>query len=250
MADEETLWLAAARFDDKHATLEDLERAGLVVRARNGTAVGFSHQMVFEHVLARNFARVRGGLSKYVLQRQSSLFVRPKLRAALAYMRAVEPHAYEQEIGQMWRVPRLRHHLRQLLIEFLGAQDEPSDREELLMVPILLNRQSTLRAPALAAVSGSRGWFRRLHQTAIGQIMREETPPVPIIGVLTSAWSFAPNEAFGLVKDNWASRPQKDFLLGRYSTVAVVGMLVCISGSSAAQLAKTVGQTGGTSAIV
>jgi hypothetical protein len=124
MAGEETLWLAAARFDEQHTALEDLERAGIVVRARHGTAVGFSHQMVFEHALARNFARLQGGLSKYVLERQSSLFVRPKLRAALDYMQAVEPRTYEREIDQIWQVPNLRHHLRQLLVEFLGRQNE------------------------------------------------------------------------------------------------------------------------------
>src|SRR5208282_5461528 len=79
-------------------------------------------------------------------------------------------------------------------------------------VPILLDRSSPLRAPALAAISGSRGWFRRLHRAAIGQIMREETPPIPIIAVLTSAWSFAQDEVFGLIKDEWSSRPEKDFL--------------------------------------
>ena len=212
MAEEETLWLAAARFDDQHTTLEDLERAGIVVRDRKGTAVGFSHQMVFEHALARNFARLRGGLSKYVLERQSSLFVRPKLRAALAYLRVVEPHAYERELAQIWQVPNLRHHLRQLLLEFLGRQDEPSDGEELLVVPVLLDSSSPLRGFALAATSGSRGWFGRLHRKVIGQIMREETPPVPIIAVLTSAWSFAPDGVFGLIKENWSNRPEQDSL--------------------------------------
>ena len=212
MAEEETLWLAAARFDEQHATLEDLESAGILVRGRNGAAVGFSHQMVFEHALARNFARLPGGLSNYVLGRQSSLFVRPKLRAALAYMRAVEPHAYERELNQIWQAVNLRYHLQQLLAEFLGQRDEPSDREELLLVPVLLDRSSPVRAPSLNAIVGSRGWFRRLHRSAIGQIMREAEPPISIIGLLTSAWNFSQEEVFELIKDNWSGHPQKDFL--------------------------------------
>jgi SEFIR domain/ATPase family associated with various cellular activities (AAA) len=212
MAEEETLWLAAARFDEQHATLEDLESAGILVRGRNGAAVGFSHQMVFEHALARNFARLPGGLSNYVLRRQSSLFVRPKLRAALAYMRAVEPHAYEREFNQIWQAANLRYHLQQLLAEFLGQQDEPSDREELLLVPVLLDRSSPVRALSVNAIVGSRGWFRRLHRSAIGQIMREAEPPISIIGVLTSAWNFSQEEVFELLKDNWSGHPQKDFL--------------------------------------
>ena len=53
-------------------------------------SIRFTHQTLFDYALARSFARQRGRLSKYVLERRNSLFIRPKLWAALTYLRAVE----------------------------------------------------------------------------------------------------------------------------------------------------------------
>jgi hypothetical protein len=201
-----------ARFDDRHSAVEDLEASGILVRLRKGGAIGFSHQTVFEHALARNFARAQGGLSKYVAERQASLFVRPKLWVSLGYLRDVDDQAYEREINYIWLIPNLRHHLRQLVVEFIGQQNEPSDLEELLLVPLLLDRSSPLRAAALAAISGSRGWFNRLEATAITPIMREEKPPVAVVAVLSKARDFVPRNVLALIQTNWLGYPDKDFL--------------------------------------
>ncbi len=91
MADEETLWLPKARFDHCADDLRALEAAGVLTSAKG--RIGFTHQMVFDHALARSFAATAGArLSTYVLQRRSSHFVRPKLWAGLNYLRAVDPN--------------------------------------------------------------------------------------------------------------------------------------------------------------
>src|SRR3546814_13352809 len=79
MAEEETLWLAASRFDDRLGSLKRLEALGFIVRSENDLSIAFSHQTVFDYVLARTFVRSTGLLSTYVLERQASLFVRAKV---------------------------------------------------------------------------------------------------------------------------------------------------------------------------
>src|SRR3546814_2920759 len=81
MAEEETLWLAASRFDDRLGSLKRLEALGFIVRSENDLSIAFSHQTVFDYVLARTFVRSTGLLSTYVLERQASLFVRAKVRS-------------------------------------------------------------------------------------------------------------------------------------------------------------------------
>src|SRR3546814_1093096 len=60
MAEEETLWLAASRFDDRLGSLKRLEALGFIVRSENDLSIAFSHQTVFDYVLARTFVRSTG----------------------------------------------------------------------------------------------------------------------------------------------------------------------------------------------
>ena len=207
MADEESLWLATARFDESTRDIDALESAGILTRLDR--RVGFMHQTLFDYALARNFAREPGRLSGYVLERQESLFLRPKLWAALTYLRDAEPNAYHGEFEAIWNAPNLRRHLRYLLIEFIGQQAEPTAREEVLMVEAL--RLPPQKARAYRALSGSPGWFNGFHRTFIADAMSEDDEAAnQMIGVLVRAWSFAPRDVEQLLQDRWAPYPEHD----------------------------------------
>ena len=209
MSDEETLWLAAARFDDRSTVLDELEAAGILTRSGNGASVGFRHQTLFDHALARMFVKQRGKLSSYVLERQPSLFIRPKLWAALNYLRVVEPHAYQEELEVIWGAETLRTHLRFLLIDFLGYQSAPLDFEEKLLMPLLLRGEH--RATAFRAIAGSKGWFDRLAHSAIATAMSEPPESSWLIGpVIHDAWTFASDKVIELLETLWIQNPIYD----------------------------------------
>ena len=208
MARQETLWLPLALFDDRLEDILALQAAG-VLTSLNGR-VGFTHQTVFEHVLARSFAGAEGQLTRYVLDRQNSLFVRPKLWVGLGYLRGVAPGAYHQEVEAIWREPDLRDHLRLLLIDFLGSQSEPTDREAILMAEVL-REPNPLRWQAYRAMSGSPGWFARFRRTFIEDAMHEsEETANAVTGLLVRAWSFAADEVVDLVRENWIPQSLHD----------------------------------------
>ena len=207
MAEEESLWLASAYFDDDFEDVKALESAG-VLTTLDGS-LGFRHQTVFEYALARNFAREAGRLSGYVLERQSSLFVRPKLWAGLTYLRGVERNAYHRELETIWRARDLRAHLRYLLIEFLGQHAEPTDREELLMAEAL--RSVELRGRAYRALSGSPGWFERFETTFVPESMSASDESAnEMIGVLALAWAFASADVVRLLNARWGAHVRHD----------------------------------------
>ena len=96
MAEEEALWLATSRFDDRLNTLKRLEALGFVIRSENNLSVAFSHQTVFDYVLARTFVR-NGGYSRRTFLnakthcsseqksgRRSTIFARPKSKPTSA----------------------------------------------------------------------------------------------------------------------------------------------------------------------
>lgn len=202
MAEEESLWVARARYDHAHGDIAALIGAGVLTLNTAGVSIGFAHQTVFDYALARAFAQERRRLSSYVLERQSSLFVRPKALAALSYLRATDPNSYIEELREIWDARGLRRHLRLLLIDFLGQQTEPLDAEVLLMEQAL--KSPGERAVAFRAMTGSAGWFRRFARSYIADAMGEGAPAADwATDLLISAWSNDPAGVTSLLRQRW-----------------------------------------------
>lgn len=209
MAEEETLWLAASRFDTKAPALERLESIGLIVRSDNGQSIAFSHQTVFDYVLARSFVRAAGRLSSYVLERQNSLFVRAKLWSALRYLRDAEIASYEREFLEIWRSQGLRRHLKLLLIEFLGELDSPVSFEMVCLEEVMQTVE--LRVAGLKSIIGSPGWFANFAHSALPSAMGgNEIEANQAMRILQKAWVFAAEEVVRLLCEQWLITPEKD----------------------------------------
>jgi nucleoside phosphorylase len=209
MAEQESLWLARSRYDDHPRELQDLERLEILTPSANGLAVGFSHQTLYDYVLARSFARGKGRLSAYVAGREASLFLRPKLWVALTYLRNVEISTYERELSTIWRSEGLRPHLKLLLIEFMGQQMEPTELERQLMKPVLESGRE--RASAFRSIVRSPGWFSTMAGSAIAAAMAEgEKAAWFVTAVLQQANAFAPERVLSLIQQHWASDSRFD----------------------------------------
>ncbi len=210
MANEEALWLPASGYDGHALALQELEKGDVIVRNVAHTSIGFRHQTLFEHALARAFSGKLGQLSAYVLARQNSLFVRPKLWVSLNYLRSTHSQVYESELGTIWKNPKLRKHLRLLLVEFLGSQTDPSNFEESL----LRNAEafSVSSSKIFAAVAGSVGWFTRLKGNLVQSGMAAADRERSVLQVLARAAEFARDEVISLVVKNWLPDAKFDSL--------------------------------------
>ena len=206
MAARETLWLPRIRYEDRDDDIKALEGAGILTALGGVGSLGFTHQTLFDHALARSFARGVGSLSAYVLERQTSLFLRPKLWAALTYLRGVDPAGYGVELEAIWTTQGLRTHLELLLIDFIGQQAKPTDREVLVMDRALVGPST--RPIALKAIAGSRGWFDRLATGRIADAMT--THPDLTQMILIGAWSHAPDMVERLIEERWIDDPIND----------------------------------------
>ncbi|MEA2893927.1 MAG: hypothetical protein QOI05_4720 [Bradyrhizobium sp.] len=208
MAEKETLWLARSRYDDVAEDLETLiGETILTTPAGSPGSIGFSHQTVFEFALARSFAQKEGRLSSYIAARETSLFIRPKLWAALTYLRGVELASYEAELHAIWYRPNLRLHLRHLLIEFLGQQSDPHNAEAEVVFSAL---KSDDRRTALQAIIGSKGWFARFKSTEISKAMLNEPEAGVAAAILSRASEFAPADVLTLVEKHWMQSKEFD----------------------------------------
>lgn len=210
MADEESLWLPRAKLDDVKAEIDALIAMGILTSNAAGSSVGFAHQTVFDYALARAFAKEKGRLSAFVLERQASIFCRPKVWAGLTYLRGADPQGYEEEVGLLWNAKGLRRHLRILLIEFLGQQREPTNGEETLMLSAFALNDD--RSFAFRGIAGSPGWFARLKHSVITQAMTSEgTQLDSVVRVLSAAIHFSSDEVVDLIKRHWLMLPENDY---------------------------------------
>ncbi|NVZ72315.1 hypothetical protein, partial [Pseudomonas costantinii] len=112
---------------------------------------------------------------------------------------------YESELRIIWNYPQLRRHLHFMLIEFVGSQSDPSDAEQLLLTRRY--QTDTWKAPILSAITGSHGWFQRLHSTLIPQAMDNSSLCVPL---LIAAWEHSPTRVMKLITDYWLPWEQRD----------------------------------------
>jgi nucleoside phosphorylase len=216
MAEEEALWLAASRFDDRLNSLKRLEALGFIVRSENNLSIAFSHQTVFDYILARTFVRNAGLLSTYVIERQESLFVRAKVWAGLNYLREAEVKSYEREFLEIWKTKDLRRHLRLLLIEFLGQVGQPLEFEKTCMTEVLNSPE--LRMFGLKAIADSSGWFAHFASTAIRDAMSGTDPEAgQALRVLAINWKTDSERVIRLIKERWLPHPERD----SYSWMAV-----------------------------
>lgn len=208
MAEREMLWLPEALFDAYHQELRQLSRSGILIC--DAGRVGFRHQTLYEYIRVRIFLEEPGKLTDTILERQHSLRVRPLLWHSLAYMRAVDPHTYAQEIDKLWNAA-LRGHLKMLLIEFLGQLQDPKSNEAALLIqkwddPWYRNR-------ILGTIAGSPGWFNRLADSHISEVMQLPADLArQALPVLCQVMPSRQQHVLGLVKNHWQDDAEKDAL--------------------------------------
>ncbi len=209
MGEEETLWLPISAFDAHMKSLENLISEGILISDNSGIRIAFSHQTIFDFARARAFAKEIESLSNYVVARQSALFVRPQLWSGLHYLRVAHEVTYKKELDRLWTDESLRLHIRLLLIEFLSQLQKPDDYEAGKLLPLL--EKPEFRRKVLYFMSGSPGWFERVKNTYLPQIMSEETERAKhAIFILQKAWRFDSDGVFKLIERYWLRDKEKD----------------------------------------
>lgn len=211
MSEDEELWVPIAIADIHSEALEELERQEILTSDENGLRIGFRHQTYFDFARARHFSQGRERLSEYVINRQDGLFIRPILMSSLAYLRGSTPGNYRRELLALWDHHELRFHLRNLLVEFLGALENPLDFEIACLIPVI--KDDARQQRALISIAGSHGWFNVLKEQILAELMTN--PPdraSTCLSLLIEALKFDKGAVLDRVQRNWLYDPRYDLL--------------------------------------
>jgi len=227
MAERETLHAPAARFEAERRDLDYLVSVGILQYDETLGQISFTHQTLFDFARARAFVTEEGSLSRFVLARQTALFVRPKLWSGLAYLRATDASAFRSEFLALWNEAGLRQHLRLLLIDFAGMQEAPQPFE----IQALREMLDDLRylSKTLNAIAGRRVWFDEVKREILPRLMEADIKEGwPARWVLQRAWPFARDDVLRLLEKFWLidqSKREQAFLvlqeLGQWDDAAL-----------------------------
>ena len=214
MTEEEVLWLPSSVADESPGICRVLEQSGILMSNPDNSTIGFCHQTFYDHTLARAFARGSKSLADFVLERQDGLFVRPILLRSLNYLRGTASQQYQRQLQILLQTSQqqVRSHIRNLLIEFVGAQSNPDSVEAGLLIPLLNSETEGIKV--LDAMIGSQGWFRRLRDRPEFRQWLEKpvAQAVYCSPLLTTAASFAAEDVWSLLEEYWLNDKTYDFL--------------------------------------
>jgi hypothetical protein len=157
---------------------DDLHRdAGVMasehVLVRDGTRIRFFHETFFDYVFARGWLSGDESLTEFLLKSEQELFRRAQVRQVLLVLRPEEPERFVAEVEQLLDHPKIRFHVKDVVMALLRALDDPSDAEWRIIERLLIAKPafaerlwSLLRTPA---------WFDRLDAAgAIGAWLSDE----------------------------------------------------------------------------
>lgn len=227
MAERETLYAPVARFEAERRDLDYLVSVGILQYDETLGQISFTHQTLFDFARARAFVTQEGSLSRFVLARQTGLFVRPKLWSGLAYLRATDVSAFRSEFLTLWNEAGLRQHLRLLLIDFAGMQEVPQPFE-IHALRTMLDDPRYL-SKTLNAIAGRKAWFDEVKGEILPRLMEADVKEGwPARWVLQRAWPFARDEVLHLLEKFWLmdqSKREQAFLvlqeLGQWDDAAL-----------------------------
>jgi len=205
MAEREELSLAIAIFDNEANLLHQGMDAGFFIREAGRPAFQFSHQSLFDHAVARGFVTEEDSLVDYISRHQDSLSPRPRIWAVLTYLREVDPASYQNQLQQIWGMDRLRYHLKCLIIDFLGARENPHPFEQRIVLEGFATDGLVFRAAR--AISGNQGWFGFVRENILPAMMNETGRRLDGASmILCRALPFAQDDVFALMEANWSNR--------------------------------------------
>jgi hypothetical protein len=179
----------------------------------SGVRVGFRHQTLYEHARVRGFARDPSTFVSSVLARQHNLRVRPLLWHGLVYLREADPTGYANVLEELWRAEDLRDHLRMLLLEFIGQQQEPRHSEKGCVKNALCG--TPWRDRTLSVIADSQAWFEWLASGMLDDLMASPgASPGALVNVLRIAVGFDPATVIERIERHWVRRPELDLHVG------------------------------------
>jgi hypothetical protein len=114
------------------------------VLVADGRSLRFFHEKFFDFAFARAFVGSDKALVPFLLSTDQGLFRRSQTRQILAYRRTADPDAYLRDLNDLLYEPKIRFHIRALVLAWLATVEEPTDGEWSILADLIDSADETL----------------------------------------------------------------------------------------------------------
>ena len=158
--------------DMKHLekTISWLASVGILVESNTNWV--FIHQTFFDYCFARDFVEREKNLIEVIQQSDQGLFIRPLLLQVIAFMRGTNSEQYITTLSALLSSPKIRYHLRDLLLNWFGSLSDPTTDEWIIAQRLLIVPEK--KPYVLKSMFGNSGWFARLRSTFLPNWLNEQ----------------------------------------------------------------------------
>jgi hypothetical protein len=123
LSDRQELSVAAARLGDHQTTVENLVRAGWLLRDRG--RIAFAHEAFFDYAYAQQHMRRGEPLLSLLRSGEQHLFRRAQVRQILALEREQERDQYMRDVREILAAGDVRPHLKELVVALVTLVPDP-----------------------------------------------------------------------------------------------------------------------------
>lgn len=153
-------------YNDKYSNqLNNLISEGILILTDKKRLIQFFHQSFFDYCFARTFVNSGENLYEHILKQHQGLFVRSLIKQVMSYLRGANIREYLSQLELFIKSNKIRFHIKQMLINQLGFEENPIDGEWKILKKYILN-QTFLTRQFLEA-NRSCEWFDKLEKQGL-----------------------------------------------------------------------------------
>ncbi|MBF0343282.1 MAG: ATP-binding protein [Nitrospirae bacterium] len=210
MDKKQELTIPYATLDEFPDAGKELLSNGIIIKAGKNS-IAYFHQSFFDYCFARSFIITNVSLFDKIISEHQGLFVRSQIKHTVLYLRGADHKRYIGEVTDMLRSDKIRFHIKDLLISFIGSQYDPIE-EEIIYIKSLFRGDISLRDHFLKNAYAPR-WFEILAKDYLKPIISDEQKPVVFEYLLKIANNHT-NEIVSLI-DNMPNSDEKFKIIAR-----------------------------------
>ena len=163
MSQSQTLTVPLTTIDEWAATAVAMQTEHVLVV--DGKQLRFFHESFFDYAFARRFCATGQTLLAMLLSSEQHLFRRSQVRQVLSFLRDTDRVRYLAQLQQLLTSPRVRFHIKRMVIAWLGVLPDPSEAEWVILEPLIMSIDG--QRHILPAIRHNLAWFDLLQTNGV-----------------------------------------------------------------------------------
>ena len=150
-------------FDEYYNEINYLSSERII--QKEGEQLQFFHQTFYDYIFAKQFIEKGQSVEQFILQNNNGLFIRSSLKMIISFLSDYNHNLYLTTFENILKSKDFKFHIKLLLINLLGFEENPS-KEEIEFVKVTILKRKKFNPLFIESVN-TREWLNLLIQEGI-----------------------------------------------------------------------------------